>query len=271
MLSKFIKLYKHLLLKFSEILSGQVYITYMNLISIRAIKYCLYEHNYYVKQGIRRHYFIQPRGSRYRNGLKYNGNKVMESYNLNLIKINTNDLVVDVGANNGDLILGLPTCRYIGFEPSPVEFRLLEKNKLPNHQVYNLAVGKENKDSVFYVSSRGADSSLFKPPVVDETIQIKQVRLDLVINESIKLLKIDAEGGELEVLIGALQLLDRITFIAVDAGFEKGLHQETTAPEVLNFLFKHNFELVMLTNRLRFLFVNKSFINYSLMNDNLKA
>jgi len=215
--------------------------------------------NYFVEEASTRHYFIKPRGDRYRKGLKFIAEKVMKSYSIYGLPINKNDLVVDVGANNGDLILGLPMCRYTAFEPAPIEFALLVKNKFPDAQIHNLAVGKESKKSQFYLSSQGADSSLFEPPTVDKVIQVQQVRLDEVLNESIKLLKIDAEGGELEVLMGAQNILDQIDYIAVDVGFEKGKNQESTAPEVLNFLYSNDFELFQHTNDLRFLFRNKTF------------
>ena len=56
-------------------------------------------------------------------------------------------------------------------------------------------------------------------------------------------MKIDAEGHELEVLRGSEQLLNKIKFISVDYGLEKGLEKRSTITEVTNFLFENNFIL----------------------------
>ena len=61
------------------------------------------------------------------------------SYHLELIDFGQNDLIIDVGANVGDLLLYLPVhVNYIGVEPSPTEFSLLSLNILPNCKIYKL-------------------------------------------------------------------------------------------------------------------------------------
>ena len=59
----------------------------------------------------------------------------------------------------------------------------------------------------------------------------------------IKLLKIDAEGFEYEVLKGAENLLSSIKFIAVDAGFEKVSNTLDTFSEVNEYLLSNGFNL----------------------------
>lgn len=62
-------------------------------------------------------------------------------------------------------------------------------------------------------------------------------------------------SAEPEILRGATGILNCFEYVAVDAGFERGRMQETTAPEVIQFLFAHGFELVDLNpKRVTFLF-----------------
>ena len=64
------------------------------------------------------------------------------------------------------------------------------------------------------------------------------------INEKIKLFKIDAEGNEPEVLMGATSLLKNTEYISVDFGDERGIEQKTTIVDVNNFLTENNFNLI---------------------------
>ena len=51
----------------------------------------------------------------------------------------------------------------------------------------------------------------------------KVARLDNFNFKKIKLLKVEAEGAEPEVLLGTAKILKRIEFISVDCGPERGL------------------------------------------------
>jgi hypothetical protein len=63
----------------------------------------------------------------------------------------------------------------------------------------------------------------------------------------------------LEVLQGSSGILEKIEYIAIDAGFEKGLQQDSTAPEVFTFLYQNNFVLVDIGKNERYLFQNMKF------------
>jgi FkbM family methyltransferase len=178
-------------------------------------------------------------------------NKLIYSYCLENITFNKGDVIIDCGANIGELGLYFSQqnfdIQYIGFEPSIKEYLVCKINH-PNSEILNIGLWDEKKELTFYVKSDTADSSLFEIEDFNniETIQVE--RLDDVINQKqiklIKLLKIDAEGAEPEILIGANKLLRKIKYISVDVGPERGLLQESTANETKEILFNNNFELI---------------------------
>ena len=138
--------------------------------------------------------------------------------------------VVDVGANVS--IYGydrLPKqVRYIGFEPNPETFALLQKQKYPERvQLHQLAVGASEKTIKLYDFADDAVLKLTQPTatlastskaVIEQfhhqkakAYDVKQIALDDFLKKqkvaSIDLLKIDVEGYELAVLQGAKQLI----------------------------------------------------------------
>jgi FkbM family methyltransferase len=208
---------------------------------------------------LRSHYILRSRVALYRKGLSFRGQQLGKSYHLDKINFLDDDLIVDVGANVGDLNLYLPTAvRYIGLEPSPEEFNLLRLNVNIDSKTFNYAAIDDNRQVNFYINSEEADSSIFEPRSHSKIISIQGIRLDSLITEKIKLLKIDAEGGELEVLIGCENILSFITYIAIDCGFEKGKNRESTFIQCLKFLQSHGFELIEVGENFRFLFKNSN-------------
>lgn len=78
------------------------------------------------------------------------------------------------------------------------------------------------------------------------------------IASTIKFLKLEAEGAEPEILIGAVNSPPHIEYIAADLGPERGLSQENTVVAVCNYLFTRNFELLNVYPRRQvYLFRNK--------------
>lgn len=69
------------------------------------------------------------------------------------------------------------------------------------------------------------------------------MRSDGFLDEEIKLLKIDEEGCELEILQGCLGILPKIQYISVDAGYERGTLELCTFAEVSNYLYENGFYL----------------------------
>ena len=64
------------------------------------------------------------------------------------------------------------------------------------------------------------------------------------INKKIKLIKIEAEGAEPEVVYGLKNQLKKIQYIVIDVGYERGNSQESTLVDCTNYLLKNNFRLI---------------------------
>jgi len=179
----------------------------------------------------------------------YELDNLLYSYGLENFKISKNDLIIDCGANVGSLYYAIKrftdTFNYIAFEPDPKVFKCLELNlnKFNNVELFCVGLSSENKSKEFYINNETGDSSL-EEFNTETSIDIIVKKLDSFKYEKIKLLKIDAEGHELEVLLGAKSTLPNIEFIAVDMGPEKGKVNENTVSSVINFLISQGFNLV---------------------------
>jgi FkbM family methyltransferase len=186
----------------------------------------------------------------YSRGLLERGASIGKSYLLDNIEFAEGDTVVDCGANMGDLQLWFKNKRiqvnYLGIEPNPLDFDCLSKNMLTGSSCLNLALWKESGSLKFWIDSKSASSSLIEPPNFSKTTTVKASRLDeLQMPERIKLLKVEGEGAEPEILFGAVDFLSRIEFISVDVGPERGIEQATTRSEVFNFLQDNHFKLIL--------------------------
>lgn len=210
-------------------------------------------------------YSVPSRVLGFKKGLKVKCNKIFNHYNLGAITFNDNDTVVDVGANIGEINYSLEKLNldinYVGIEPSNTEYNALSLN-YPESELHNVGCWDQNTELEFYISSESADSSFIYPSARVEAKEMKKVtRLDSLITRKIKLLKIDAEGGEYNVLNGCAGIFHLISYISVDVDFEKGVDKESTIAEVTNLLTENNFELVALARqRLIILFRNKNII-----------
>jgi FkbM family methyltransferase len=185
----------------------------------------------------------------YSAGLQARAGQLACDYMLDRVEFQSGDRVVDCGANVGDLLLyfegkGLQV-DYIGIEPSRNEFECLEHNAR-GHRLENVALWKESGELDFFVKSEFGDSSLIEMADYEDTVKVRCVSLDDLFpeDERIKLLKVEAEGAEPEILLGGSRMLCNVDFVTADLGFERGVDCESTAPEVVNFMVKNGFEVV---------------------------
>lgn len=188
------------------------------------------------------------RAELYQDGVRARINWILNDYRILPEIIRPGDLVIDIGANSGELALheGFLDCKYVAIEPDPSAFRALSLNH-PQGTLINNAISNTRGTLEFYLATSEADSSLFKPAFYTETIMVNVITLDECmaqhnIEGPIKLLKIEAEGMEPEILQGSMNALAVTKYIALDAGPERG--GQPTAPDCLNFLFGRGFRLI---------------------------
>ena len=121
--------------------------------------YCEEKKLYFVRDNLNKHFFSnRQRGfGLYYQGLKSRRDQLKNSYKLNHISFKKNDLVIDCGANYGDLWLFLKdkinSNNYISFEPGINEYKSLICNA-PNSQNINQGLGDSNKFLDFYVNEK---------------------------------------------------------------------------------------------------------------------
>jgi len=197
----------------------------------------------------------------YRFGVRRRAASLGACYFLDQIKFNDGDIFLDCGANVGDLKIWVDSqdvsIEYLAFEPSPVEYRCLKENVAPS-VAHNIGLWNETGELEFFVSSQGADSSLIRPASFDDQIKVKVERLDKYVNGPIKLLKLEAEGAEPEILQGLGAKLMQIEYISADLGYERGIDCESTLVPVTNLLLQRGFEMIEVSHgRICALYKNK--------------
>ena len=181
-------------------------------------------------------------------------NHLYESYLLDKVNFQNGDKVIDCGANVGELLLSFKRKNieidYIGFEPDPETFKSLSENINDNQSLYNIALSSNDKKVNFYVDTVGGNSSMIKSKETKKTIEVESRKLNYFLKDNqVKLLKIDAEGNELDVLLGAEENINKIDYISVDCGAEKGMSSETTLIEVNEYLISRQFKLIGINDK----------------------
>lgn len=184
--------------------------------------------------------------------------------------INEGDTIIDIGSNIGEVtaILGEnKKLKHFLIEPEIAELECSKKN-LENLNIkanyLNYLLWKESVEVDFYAANETHDSSIFDDEDGKISRKVNAKRLDDLEEikncKEIKLLKIEAEGAEPEVLQGSKATLEKTNFVLIDVGPERGKNHDITLKDSFNFLIDNNFRLLNVGfPRINGLFKNKKF------------
>ena len=230
---------------------GKIYQLLFNLFSLlkKSPNRIYFEENYYYNTEINWRFYHRKQGLyAYGKGFKKRKNELLSTYLIKNLEFEDDDVVIDIGANNGDFYLCFDKkIKYFAYEPSPLVFSNLEYN-IKNHNLFNKGLSNLADNKIdFYLKDEFGDSSIL--PINDYTkkISIETTTLDKEIDkiqQKIKLIKLEAEGFEPEILQGLKKHLNSVQYITIDCGFERGIKQESTIAECSNYLLKNNFEMI---------------------------
>lgn len=217
---------------------------------------------YFVTENNLKHYFTNPfRGNwLYQKGLVDRSFTLCQSYGIDKISFKANDIIIDIGANYGDLGIYLRQfgVKMYGIDPDNEAFLALKENNY--YKIYNCACSNKVGISKLYLNSQHADSSLISTNSNQNYAKVETNTIDNLFKEKgkIKLIKIEAEGFEPEIIKGSLSVLKKTEFICVDGGPERGPDKRQTIEEISNILFENNFQIIFLNIKsAKALFLNK--------------
>lgn len=168
--------------------------------------------------------------------------------------------IIDVGANKGQFSLLarhlFPAAQIYAFEPLESARRSYASVVAGPVKMHALALGAEKGQATFFVASRDDSSSLLAPGKrqqeaygvdLSSTQIVDVARLEDVIKPGELvgpvLLKLDVQGGELNVLKGAVELLSLVDAIYCEVSFVELYEGQPTAGEIISFLHAHGFSL----------------------------
>lgn len=192
----------------------------------------------------------------YSAGVEAREQQLITEYLLDNVPFSPGDLVVDIGANIGEVSLLLAKRFSVipfAFEPDRTEFRALEHNmSAVGGRAWNALLWSHRTELDFHQANDWMDSGIFEPPRFSEKFRRTAVPLDDALADAlppdarIRLLKLEAEGAEPEILEGATRTLEHVDYVVADVGPERGPSNETTLIPVYEHLRSYGFRATAL-------------------------
>lgn len=159
---------------------------------------------------------------------------------FNLLELKNAPTILDIGANPLDggeppykAMLESKTCKLIGFEPQKEALQVLLKRKSDVESYYPYAIGDGSAKSLYICEASGMTSTL-KPDednlnlfnefpylgTVNDVIKIDTIRLDDIKEvDKVDFLKIDVQGGELDIFKSGVNKLKNAVAIHTEVSF----------------------------------------------------
>ena len=200
---------------------------------------------------------------KYKEGLDIRVRELSDKYFFDLVSFRDCDLFCDVGANIGEVTKIAQTLnaqmQFITVEPDPIEISALQMN-LDGIRNYAVFLDSDVQTKEVKWSNQSGDTRLKFPgenrkrtgitnlnlhnlKMSSETITstLDTLLLDYPFKEGF--LKLEAEGFEPEVLMGAKRVLRRFRYISIDVGEERLLEGNLVSSfqDCYDFLSKHDF------------------------------
>lgn len=190
------------------------------------------------------------RHNRSKRGIVAGVEQLAKEYHLDLLSLQPGDMLIDCGANIGELgfwarIQGL---RYQAFEPEALEATCVDLNAFDGApKTHRHALWNANAVLKFFRKPSTADGSLIEINNYDDVLEIPARRLDQLDMQfpagRTVVLKIEAEGAEPEVLEGASGILSQIDYVTIDCGYERGKQGADTFAETNTLLVNNGFRV----------------------------
>jgi len=181
-------------------------------------------------------------------------NRTFEYKRSRLISVIKPDLVIDGGANIGQWALELdkkhPKLKIWSFEPLQDSRNLLESRanvRSTEWKVFPFALGKKDGRRQMNIASNQQMSSSFLIPsfhtrlrpdiLFTKTEEVSVIALDTIkdqLNEFQSIfLKLDVQGSEMDAILGALNILKKVSIIEIESSFTPLYDGETAHHELI--------------------------------------
>ncbi len=166
-----------------------------------------------------------------------------------ILKHNSN--CIDIGCHKGEILDAIlkysPNGKHYAFEPIPYLYEKIKSEFSNKAEIYPYALSKDSGVTSFnIVENAPAYSGILQRrydisnPIIKE-IEVEKRTLDEVVPETYKVdfMKIDVEGGEYDVLLGAKELLIRSNpTILIEFGTGSSEFYGVTPEAMYNFMMK---------------------------------
>ena len=176
--------------------------------------------------------------------------------------------IVDIGANRGQFALCIrrlyPQAQIFSFEPlrKPADTWVRNFAADTRARLFNKAVALQSGSATMHVSRWDVSSSLlpFAQAQHDNFLLTEEASREVVETTTLEacieehmigdsaLLKLDVQGFELSALQGCGRLLERFSYVYVEASFIELYVGQALATDVIEFLFNRGFNLVCVAN-----------------------